>query len=106
MMPSPATRRNARAAAPPGLGGLTWSVDGPRPRHARLSGAGTTGVHDDRSLPSTSTAITVALLSLVAMDWVVFESSPEARSLVGAGTGIRHVGGGQNGFALYSVSMP
>ena len=36
---------------------------------------------------------------------VVFESSPEARSLVGAGTRIRHVGEGQNGFALYSVSM-
>jgi 2',3'-cyclic-nucleotide 2'-phosphodiesterase/3'-nucleotidase len=36
---------------------------------------------------------------------VVFESSPEARSLVGAGTRIRHVGEGQNGFALYSVSL-
>ena len=36
---------------------------------------------------------------------VVFESSREARSLVGAGTRIRHVGEGQNGFALYSVSM-
>ena len=36
---------------------------------------------------------------------VVFESSPEARSLVGASTRIRHVGEGQNGFALYSVSM-
>jgi 2',3'-cyclic-nucleotide 2'-phosphodiesterase/3'-nucleotidase len=36
---------------------------------------------------------------------VVFESSPEARSLVGAGTRIQHVGEGQNGFALYSVSM-
>ena len=36
---------------------------------------------------------------------VVFESSPEARSLVGAGTRIRHVGEAQNGFALYSVSM-
>ncbi len=36
---------------------------------------------------------------------VVFESSPEARSLLGAGTRIRHVGEGQNGFALYSVSL-
>ena len=36
---------------------------------------------------------------------VVFESSPEARSLVGAGTRIRHVGEGQNGFALYSLTM-
>ena len=36
---------------------------------------------------------------------VVFESSPEARSLVGASTRIRHVGEAQNGFALYSVSM-
>jgi 2',3'-cyclic-nucleotide 2'-phosphodiesterase/3'-nucleotidase len=36
---------------------------------------------------------------------VVFESSPEARSLVGAGTRIRHVGEGQNGFALYSLSL-
>jgi hypothetical protein len=36
---------------------------------------------------------------------VVFESSPEARSVVGASTHIRHVGEGQNGFALYSVSM-
>ena len=36
---------------------------------------------------------------------VVFESSPEARSLVGAGTRIRHVGEAQNGFALYSVAM-
>jgi 2',3'-cyclic-nucleotide 2'-phosphodiesterase/3'-nucleotidase len=33
---------------------------------------------------------------------VVFESSPEARSLVGDGTRIRHVGEGQNGFGLYS----
>ena len=36
---------------------------------------------------------------------VVFESSPEARSLVGTGARIRHAGEGQNGFALYSVSM-
>jgi 2',3'-cyclic-nucleotide 2'-phosphodiesterase/3'-nucleotidase len=36
---------------------------------------------------------------------VVFESSPEARGLVGAGTRIRHVGEGQNGFALYSLSL-
>jgi 2',3'-cyclic-nucleotide 2'-phosphodiesterase/3'-nucleotidase len=36
---------------------------------------------------------------------VVFESSPEARSLVGANPRLRHVGEGQNGFALYSVSM-
>ena len=36
---------------------------------------------------------------------VVFESSPEARSLVGAATRIRHVGEGQNGFALYSLTM-
>jgi 2',3'-cyclic-nucleotide 2'-phosphodiesterase/3'-nucleotidase len=36
---------------------------------------------------------------------VVFESSPEARSLAGASTRIRHVGEGQNGFALYSLSM-
>jgi 2',3'-cyclic-nucleotide 2'-phosphodiesterase/3'-nucleotidase len=36
---------------------------------------------------------------------VVFESSPEARGLVGASTRIRHVGEAQNGFALYSVSM-
>ena len=36
---------------------------------------------------------------------VVFESSPEARSLVGAGTRIRYVGEGQNGFALYSLTM-
>ena len=36
---------------------------------------------------------------------VVFESSPEARSLIGASTRIRHVGDAQNGFALYSVSM-
>jgi 2',3'-cyclic-nucleotide 2'-phosphodiesterase/3'-nucleotidase len=36
---------------------------------------------------------------------VVFESSPEAQSLVGAGTRIRHVGEGQNGFALYSLTM-
>ena len=35
---------------------------------------------------------------------VVFESSPEARSLVGDGTRFRHVGEGQNGFGLYSVS--
>jgi 2',3'-cyclic-nucleotide 2'-phosphodiesterase / 3'-nucleotidase len=36
---------------------------------------------------------------------VVFESSPEARGLAAAGTRIRHVGEGQNGFALYSVTM-
>ena len=36
---------------------------------------------------------------------VVFESSPEARSLVAAGGRIHHVGEGQNGFALYSLSM-
>jgi 2',3'-cyclic-nucleotide 2'-phosphodiesterase/3'-nucleotidase len=36
---------------------------------------------------------------------VVFESSPEARSLVGDGRRIRHVGEGQNGFALYSLSL-
>jgi 2',3'-cyclic-nucleotide 2'-phosphodiesterase/3'-nucleotidase len=36
---------------------------------------------------------------------VVFESSPEARSLVGDGTRIRHVGDGQNGFGLYSLTM-
>jgi len=36
---------------------------------------------------------------------VVFESSPEARGLAGEGTPIRHVGEGQNGFALYSVGM-
>jgi 2',3'-cyclic-nucleotide 2'-phosphodiesterase/3'-nucleotidase len=36
---------------------------------------------------------------------VVFESSPEARSLLGASTRIRLVGEGQNGFALYSLSM-
>jgi 2',3'-cyclic-nucleotide 2'-phosphodiesterase/3'-nucleotidase len=36
---------------------------------------------------------------------VVFESSPEARSLAGAGGRIRHVGEGQNGFALYAVIM-
>jgi len=36
---------------------------------------------------------------------VVFESSPEAQSLSGAGTRIRHVGEGQNGFALYSLMM-
>jgi 2',3'-cyclic-nucleotide 2'-phosphodiesterase/3'-nucleotidase len=36
---------------------------------------------------------------------VVFESSPEARSLLGASTRIRPVGEGQNGFTLYSLSM-
>jgi 2',3'-cyclic-nucleotide 2'-phosphodiesterase/3'-nucleotidase len=36
---------------------------------------------------------------------VVFESSPEARSLVGDGARIRHVGEGQNGFGLYSLTM-
>ena len=36
---------------------------------------------------------------------VVFESFPEARSLTGASARIRHVGEGQKGFALYSVSM-
>ena len=36
---------------------------------------------------------------------VVFESSPEARHLVAAGGRIRHVGEGQSGFALYSVSL-
>ncbi len=36
---------------------------------------------------------------------VVFESSPEARSVVGDGTRIRYVGDGENGFALYSVTM-
>jgi 2',3'-cyclic-nucleotide 2'-phosphodiesterase/3'-nucleotidase len=36
---------------------------------------------------------------------VVFESSPEARSLADAGTRIRYVGEGQNGFALYAVTM-
>jgi len=35
----------------------------------------------------------------------VFESSPEAQSLVGAGTRIHYVGEGQNGFALYSLTM-
>jgi 2',3'-cyclic-nucleotide 2'-phosphodiesterase / 3'-nucleotidase len=36
---------------------------------------------------------------------VVFESSPEAQGLVGGSTRIRHVGEGQNGFALYSLIM-
>jgi 2',3'-cyclic-nucleotide 2'-phosphodiesterase/3'-nucleotidase len=36
---------------------------------------------------------------------VVFESSPEARGLAGPGTRIRHVGDGQNGSALYSLTM-
>jgi 2',3'-cyclic-nucleotide 2'-phosphodiesterase / 3'-nucleotidase len=36
---------------------------------------------------------------------VVFESSPEALGLAGEGTRIRHVGDGQNGFTLYSVTM-
>jgi len=36
---------------------------------------------------------------------VVFESSPEAQGLAGAGTHIRHVGEGQSGFALYSLIM-
>jgi 2',3'-cyclic-nucleotide 2'-phosphodiesterase/3'-nucleotidase len=36
---------------------------------------------------------------------VVFESSPEARGLLGGSARIRHAGEGQNGFALYSVSM-
>ena len=36
---------------------------------------------------------------------VVFESSPEARSLLGASPRIRHVGEGPNGFALYSLTM-
>jgi 2',3'-cyclic-nucleotide 2'-phosphodiesterase/3'-nucleotidase len=36
---------------------------------------------------------------------VVFESSPEAQGLAGAGTRIRHVGEGQNGFALYALMM-
>ena len=36
---------------------------------------------------------------------VVFESSPEARSLLGAAPRIQHVGEGQNGFALYSVTL-
>ncbi len=35
---------------------------------------------------------------------VVFESSPEAKSLVGGGTRIRHVGEGQNGFGLYALT--
>jgi len=36
---------------------------------------------------------------------VVFESSPEAKSLVGDGTRISHVGEGQNGFGLYSLTL-
>jgi 2',3'-cyclic-nucleotide 2'-phosphodiesterase/3'-nucleotidase len=36
---------------------------------------------------------------------VVFESSPEARSLLGATMRIRHAGDGQNGFALYSLTI-
>jgi len=36
---------------------------------------------------------------------VVFESSPEARSLLGTFPRIQHVGEGQNGFALYSLTM-
>jgi 2',3'-cyclic-nucleotide 2'-phosphodiesterase/3'-nucleotidase len=36
---------------------------------------------------------------------VVFESSPEARTLVGDGMRIRHIGEGQNGFGLYSLGM-
>jgi 2',3'-cyclic-nucleotide 2'-phosphodiesterase/3'-nucleotidase len=36
---------------------------------------------------------------------VVFESSPEARGLVGDGSRIRHVGEGQNGFGLYSLTL-
>jgi len=36
---------------------------------------------------------------------VVFESSPEAKSLTGAGTRIRHVGEGKNGFELYALTL-
>jgi 2',3'-cyclic-nucleotide 2'-phosphodiesterase/3'-nucleotidase len=36
---------------------------------------------------------------------VVFESSPEARSLLGATPRIQPAGEGQNGFALYSLTM-
>jgi 2',3'-cyclic-nucleotide 2'-phosphodiesterase/3'-nucleotidase len=35
----------------------------------------------------------------------VFESSPEAKSLTGAGTRIRHVGEGKNGFELYALTL-
>jgi len=36
---------------------------------------------------------------------VAFESSPEAKSLTGAGTRIRHVGEGKNGFDLYALTL-
>ena len=36
---------------------------------------------------------------------VVFESSPEAKTLTGAGTRIRHVGEGKNGFDLYGLTL-
>ncbi len=36
---------------------------------------------------------------------VVFESSPEAKSLIGAGTRIRDVGEGKNGFELYALTL-
>ena len=36
---------------------------------------------------------------------VVFESSPDAKSLTGAGTRIRHVGEGKNGFELYALTL-
>src|SRR5262247_3555639 len=36
---------------------------------------------------------------------VVFESSPDAKSLVGAGTRIRHIGEGKDGFELYALTL-
>ena len=36
---------------------------------------------------------------------VVFESSPEAKSLTGTSTRIRHVGEGNNGFELYALTL-
>ena len=36
---------------------------------------------------------------------VVFESSPEAKSLAGTGTRIRYVGEGTNGFELYALTL-
>jgi 2',3'-cyclic-nucleotide 2'-phosphodiesterase/3'-nucleotidase len=46
-----------------------------------------------------------SFVSIAAPVQVVFESSPEARSLVGDGARIRHVGEGQNGFGLYALTM-
>jgi 2',3'-cyclic-nucleotide 2'-phosphodiesterase/3'-nucleotidase len=46
-----------------------------------------------------------SFVSIAAPVQVVFESSPEARSLVGHGARIRHVGEGQNGFGLYALTM-